>query len=483
MKIFKAHSRFSAILALSAVALTGCLNGGGGSSSTGQAPVPVLSVNSVSPASGATDVATNAKVVAAFAGAVDANTIDTFSFVVGGVGGGATLPGTVSFHEASNTAIFTPAAGNDFAGSSDYEATITTAVKDQAGKSLANDFVWQFKTAPGADNTAPTVVSTNPADGEIDVRRDRTISATFDEALDPATITDTSFYLTLLGGGTSIPSVVSYVPGTNTATFNPSGSLSADTDYTATLTAGVKDSTTPGNALVAEDWSFKTGNRFLLPVDLGTAGDFVILAKSAISTTGKTAITGDLGVSPAATSYITGFSLTLDSTNEFATSDFVTGKVFAADMEDPTPANLTTAIGDMVLAYTDAAGRSNPDSSELGAGNISGMTLAPGLHKWGTGLEINTDVTLSGDAQDVWIFQIAQDLTVANGVAINLSGGALPENIFWQVAGGVTLGTTADFKGIILTQTNVVMNTGTVLHGRALAQTAVTLDATTVTAQ
>jgi hypothetical protein len=144
-----------------------------------------------------------------------------------------------------------------------------------------------------------------------------------------------------------------------------------------------------------------------LAVNLGTAGDYAILAKSGISTVPTSAITGNLGLSPAAATYITGFSLTADATNAFATSPQVTGKVLASNYAAPTPSNLTTAIGDMQIAFTDAAGRA-PNVTELGAGNIGGMTLTPGVYKWGTGLLIPTDVTLAGTATDVWIFQIGQ---------------------------------------------------------------------------
>ena len=216
------------------------------------------------------------------------------------------------------------------------------------------------------------------------------------------------------------------------------------------------------------------------PVLLGSAGNFVILTKSGISTTGSTLITGDIGVSPAAASFITGFGLTMDSTNVFSTSSLVTGKVYAADYTPPTPAKMTTAVLDMEAAYTDAAGRTNPTATELGAGNIDGMTLAPGLYKWGTGVTIPTGVTLSGGANDVWIFQIGQDLTVGNAAMVTLSGGAQAKNIFWAIAGAVTLGTTSEFNGNILAKTNVVMNTGATLNGRALAQSAVTLIGNTV---
>jgi hypothetical protein len=219
------------------------------------------------------------------------------------------------------------------------------------------------------------------------------------------------------------------------------------------------------------------------PVNLGTAGNFVILAKSAVSTTGTTKVVGDIGVSPSAASFITGFSLIADSTNTFSSSSLVTGKLYAADYAVPTPANMTTAISDMEIAFTDAAGRSNTDYTELYAGDISGKTLVPGLYKWGTGVLVTSaGVTLAGGADDVWIFQIAQDLTVSNSAIVTLSGGAQAKNIFWQVSGQATLGTAADFKGILLSQTLISFNTGAKITGRALAQTAVTLDATAITA-
>jgi hypothetical protein len=216
------------------------------------------------------------------------------------------------------------------------------------------------------------------------------------------------------------------------------------------------------------------------PVNLGTAGNFVILSKSGISTVPTSAVTGDIGVSPIDQTAITGFSETLDGTGTFSTSTQVTGKIYAADYAVPTPINLTTAVSDMETAYTDAAGRTLPDFTELGAGEIGGMTLVPGLYKWGTDVLITTDVTLNGGPNDVWIFQIAGGITQANGRSVILTGGALPKNIFWQSFGVVDLGTTAHFEGIILAQTAITLNTGATINGRLLAQTAVTLDSSTV---
>jgi hypothetical protein len=217
------------------------------------------------------------------------------------------------------------------------------------------------------------------------------------------------------------------------------------------------------------------------PVNLGSAANFVALAKSGISTTGVTNITGDIGVSPSAATAITGFGLIMDASNTFSTSSLVTGKIYAADYTPPTPANMTTAINDMQTAYTNAAGRTLPDHTELGAGDITSMTLTPGLYKWGTGVLVSAaGVTISGSATDVWIFQIAQDLTLASGAIVTLSGGAQAANIFWQVAGQATLESTAAMKGNILCQTAIVLKSGATLNGRALAQTAVTLIGNTV---
>lgn len=216
-------------------------------------------------------------------------------------------------------------------------------------------------------------------------------------------------------------------------------------------------------------------------VALGGSGNFVILAMSAISTVPTSAVTGNLGLSPGAASMITGFPLTADATNVFSITPQVTGKVYAADDATPTPATLTTAIGDMQTAFTAAAGRP-PGVTELGAGNVGGMTLGPGVYKWGTGLLIPTDVALKGAATDVWVFEIGQDLTLSSGAKVVLSGGALPRNIFWQVAGLVELGTTSHCEGTILSQTAITLRTGASINGRLLAQTAVNLDSNAVVA-
>ena len=216
----------------------------------------------------------------------------------------------------------------------------------------------------------------------------------------------------------------------------------------------------------------------LAAVNLGKAASFAILSKAGITNVPTSAISGDMGVSPIAASAITGFSLVTDATNTFSKSTQVTGKIYAANYASPTPANLTTAVSNMQTAYNDAAGRKNPNFTELYAGNLSGRTLKPGLYKWSSAVLVNTQMTLAGGPNDIWIFQIAGNLTLGSGANIILTGGAQARNIFWQVAGGagVEIGTTAHMQGTILAKTAIHLRTGASLNGRALAQTAVTLD-------
>ncbi|MDI1230674.1 MAG: ice-binding family protein [Methylobacter sp.] len=211
------------------------------------------------------------------------------------------------------------------------------------------------------------------------------------------------------------------------------------------------------------------------PVYLGSADTFAILSQSGITNIYRSAIVGDIGASP-----ITGAAILL-------TCGEVSGNIYAADAAGPLPCAVTNpsflslAVGDMGFAYDDAAGRLSPDFTELGAGEIGGLTLTPGLYKWSTNLKISTDVTLSGGPTDVWIFQVAGTLNQANATRVTLTGGALAKNIFWQVAGAVALGTNAHFEGVVLGKKMISVNTGTSVNGRLLAQTAVTLQMNAIT--
>ena len=217
----------------------------------------------------------------------------------------------------------------------------------------------------------------------------------------------------------------------------------------------------------------------ILMVDLGSANDYVILASTGISTATSSDITGDIGVNPSPATYITGFSLIMDAGGVFSSSSQVTGKVYASDYSAPTPVKLVTAVQDMQLAYADAAGRT-ANYIELFAGDLSAKTVTTGVYKWGNSVLIDTDLVITGDANDIFIFQIAGSLTMAANVKITLSGGALAKNIYWQVADTVSIGTGASFNGIVLAMTNISVGTNASINGQLYAQTAVTLDANIV---
>jgi hypothetical protein len=229
------------------------------------------------------------------------------------------------------------------------------------------------------------------------------------------------------------------------------------------------------NPIINDPGSFPGVPVPLAKVNLGVAGNFAILSKSGITNVSQSVVTGDVGSSP-----ITGAAILLSCAE-------VTGTIYTVDAAGPQPCRvtnasmLTTAISNMEAAYTDAAGRLNPGFLNLGTGNIGGRTLTPGLYKWTSGVIIPTNITIFGGANDVWIFQIAGTLDVSSAVRITLIGGAQAKNIFWQTTGAVTLGTNSHFEGIILGKTAINMRTGASINGRALAQTAVTLQMNTVT--
>ncbi len=202
------------------------------------------------------------------------------------------------------------------------------------------------------------------------------------------------------------------------------------------------------------------------PLNLRSTASFTILAATTITTTGGGSINGDIGLSPG-----TGAAIHL-------THPQVTGTIYAVDATGPpgaviAPAFLDTAMGDLTKAYIQARDAVPvPVGAFLnpGAGNIGGMTLGPGLYKFdGTALITGTSVTLTGGPTDVWIFQVATDLQVGNGIQVILAGGAKPYNIYWQIGTSAVLGTTAVFKGTILADQSITMNTGSTMDGRALA--------------
>ena len=463
----KLKNVFAIIAMLLVVFMAGCTK----NNDTTLPPVVVgPEVISTNPANDATGVALNRMIVVTFSEQMDQATITSLTFTL--KQGSTLVPGAVVY--TGTTATFTPA--SNLGASLTYTGTITTGAKNIDGDALPGNYTFSFTTSGATDIILPVVNSSDPLNNATDVVLNKVIAITFSEAMNPSTINNSTF--TLKQGATAVPGTVGY-SGT-TATFTPSNVLTAGLLYTATITTGAKD--LAGNALATNIvWSFTTGSNTsaLAAVDLGAAKNYVILAKTAITNVPTSAVTGDMGISPAAASYITGFALV--KATGYATSSQVTGNIYAADMAAPTGINLTTAVSNMLAAYTDAAGRPFPDFSELGTGNIGGKTLTKGLYKWTSSVTIPSNVTISGSATDVWIFQIAGTLSMSTGVRITLTGGALAKNIFWQVAGESTLGATSHFEGIILSKKGIAFKTGASINGRALAQTQVTLDNNIVT--
>jgi hypothetical protein len=220
-------------------------------------------------------------------------------------------------------------------------------------------------------------------------------------------------------------------------------------------------------------------------VELLTAGDYAILAKAGISTVPNSVITGNIGVSPIAATAMTGFSLSLDSTTQFATSTQVTGRAVAASYGAPISELLTLAVSAMEDGYTNAAGRLNPDNERKNLGALSGDTLTPGVYTFSGDVAITGDIYFEGTGEfegetDVFIIQSAGNLVLSTGVRVHLTNGALAKNIFWQNAGFVQVAVGAHLEGILLCATKVVFQTNASLNGRILAQTAVTLDMATI---
>ena len=199
-----------------------------------------------------------------------------------------------------------------------------------------------------------------------------------------------------------------------------------------------------------------------LPVNLGTANSFAVLAGSTITNTGPTTINGDIGVSPG--SAITGFP-----------PGIVSGTIHATD------AVALQAQTDLTIAYNDAAGR---EPVTVVAGDLVGLTLVPGVYKSASSLLLTGTLTLDaqGAPNAVFIFQMGSTLTTASASNVNLINGAQACNVFWQVGSSATLGTNSNFTGDILALTSITANTGAKVNGRLLARNgAVTLDTNTIT--
>jgi Ice-binding-like/Bacterial Ig-like domain len=424
----------------------------------GTTPPTVISVE---PPNGSAGVCPNTIVTATFSKAMNPATINDTTFLLAGPGTTA-VAGVVTYDAPSNTATFTPSSALAIPTVT-YTATITTGATDTFGNALASDFVWTFTTGTTTCLSGPpTVISVTPPDLSSGICPDTVVVATFSEAMNPATINSTTFLLA--AGSTPVAGTVTYDAPSRVATFTPTSSLALSTTYTATITTGVQDLF--GNSLASDKiWTFTTAAVACSSiVPLGTACSFGILgATPVVSSVGPTIVTGDVGIWPAAS--ITGFP-----------PGTLTGTKHAAD------AVAMAAQGDLTTAYNFAAAAAG---GAVLTADIGGQTLAPGVYKTTSAqptLGITGNLTLSGPASGVWIFQIVSSLTTAAGNSqVIMAGGATAHNVFWQVGSSATLGTNTIFQGTIMAQASITLTTGATLNGRALARTgAVSLDSNPV---
>lgn len=409
-------------------------------------------VTATTPLDKASKISVGVQPTATFNKAMDPLTLTALTFTV--LQGATPVAGTVSYKPATKTATFKPAL--PLAKGLLYTCTITTGVKDLGGLQPAASYVWTFATS----EAAPTVLSTTPLNLATSVSINKRPTATFSKAMNPQTLDALSFTVKL--GLLPVTGTVSYDSLTKTATFTPSSAFVVGKVYTATITTGAKD--TGGSPLALDYvWSFTTSACSQAPVVLGAAGGFVVLGGSTVTNTGPTSVTGDLGVSPGT-----------------AVTGFPPGTLIGSKQAgNPAAAQ---GMADLTTAYNDAAGRTLCPVSK--AGNLGGMTLAPGLYKSTSSLSISSgDLTLDaqGDGDAVFIFQMASTLTTTSGRQVILANGAKASNVFWQVGTSATLGSTSAFVGTIMADQAITLKTGATLTGRALARiAAVALDSNVI---
>ena len=463
---------------------------------TGAAPATTPpTVISTIPANLATGVPLNQAISATFSEAMNDTTINTTTFTL--AQGATPIPGVVSYVAVGNKAIFIPT--SNLVADTIYTATITTGVADLAGNFLVSDYVWSFTTTAAPVITPPTVFSTNPANNALGVCLNATINATFSTAMDPATINTATF--TVTAGGLPVTGTISLDVTGTIATFTPVSNLAPSTSYIATITTGVTD--LAGNALASDDvWTFTTGlaTGCLAPVPLGAASPFGDFGGGAGMTNQgiNTVINGDIGTTAVSTA-VTGFHDHLVTylppagciyTETPLNIGNVTGEIFTAPPPPTvtcpnegtavTMATATAAAAAALAAYNTLAGL--PGGPDPGAGQLGGLTLAPGTYTSASGsfLLTGSDLTLDaqGNANAVWVFQMASSLTVgAAGAPRNviLINGAQAANVFWQVGSAATINGAGGgtMVGTIIAKAGVTISTAgnaaiTTLNGRAL---------------
>lgn len=443
---------------------------------------------STTPTDKETGVVLNKVVEAKFNMLMDPATINATTFTL--KQGTTSILGLVNY--SGTTAFFTP--NGNLTPNTIYTATITTGVQNLAGVSISNNYVWQFTTGAVV---APKVLTTSPFNNENGVLLDKTVTANFDMAMDPLTLTN-NLTFTLKQGTANILGEVTY-SGT-TASFNPNDALLSNTTYRATITTGAKSAT--GVALANNyTWTFKTLTASN-GIDLGSAEMFGAFGGNAgVTNQGvNTVINGSIGTTAAST-LVTGFhDASAIYTETPSNIGFVTDGIFTAPPAPGTAASFaiaTQGLADANIAYDNTSPANMPGGTDPGAGELGGLTLAPGIYKSASGTFNISNGNLTLDAQGnpnaVWIFQTAAGLTVGiagptGAKSVNLINGALPKNVFWHVGSAATINGAGGgvMVGTIIASSGVTFSTAgnaaqTVLNGRAISLVAsVTMVNTTI---
>jgi hypothetical protein len=427
--------------------------------------------------------------------------------------------GTVSYSANSNTAVFTPSA--DFTAGDTYTVTLTTGITDVTANALggnqaplpaASDYVWTFTAAAPAVSGNVSVASTNPAANATGVCPAASINATFAVPsglrMNPTTVSPTTFIVT--GPGPSFTPVtassVALDAATGTiATFTPQTPLTAGETYTATIEDGANGVTDlAGNTMLANfPWNFTVaaaGSSCAGPpvIPLGSAAPFGTFGGSAGMTNSGvlTVVNGNIGTTAAST-LVTGFHDTSAGCTytEVPGADIgtVNGLIYTAPPpptvacpQEGTAATFAVAKqarADALTAYNALVAQ--PAGPDAGAGNLANLTLTPGTYTAAAGSFMiqggNLTLDAQGDANAVWVFQMATTLTVGGpGAAfpesVVLVNGAQSKNVYWQVGsaatinaggGGTMVGTIISFAGAAFsTAGNVAVVT---LNGRVIS--------------
>ena len=447
---------------------------------------------STDPINNATDVVLNKVISATFNMPMNPSTLNATTFTV--KQGVNTVLGTISF--SGSTVSFTPTIALD--ANSTYTATITNGAKNSSDTALLANYLWTFKTGIN-----PTIIATDPLNNAINVNLLKTITANFSVAMDPATINASSF--TLKQGTTAVLGTVSY--SGITASFDPTVALQEGKVYTATITIAAKN--TAGIPVATNYvWNFTTTVTppvVVLPpsISLGTAAMFGAFGGNAgITNQGLNTVinNGSLGTTAAST-LVTGFH---DANAIYTETPLnvgnVTGRIYTAPPAPGTATSFAVAsqgLLDANAAYLSISPASKPGGIDPGAGELGGLTLAPGVYKSASGtFKIsNGNLTLDaqGDPNATWIFQTAAGLTVGiagptGAKSIIMKNGALAKNVFWYVGtaatingagGGVMVGTIIANAGVTFSTSGNAAQT--VLNGRAISLVAsVTMVNTTV---